>query len=59
MYGGLDKAKSAIGGAPVGAAIGGALGYMVAKHFGYHNTLMVVSFTIVGALIGSSIKMSK
>ena len=49
------KIKSSITAAPIGAAAGAVIGYMVAKELGYEKTITVVSFTMVGLIIGSAI----
>lgn len=51
----IEKFKQTIVNGPMGAGIGGVLGYATAKHFGFEKTITVVSFTIVGVLIGASI----
>lgn len=51
----LNKVKTTISGAPLGALAGAAVGILVAKKVGYHHTLMVVSFTVVGAIIGATL----
>ena len=51
----VNKVKSTVTGAPLGALIGAVIGYQVAKHLEYHKTLMVVSFSMVGLLIGGSV----
>jgi uncharacterized membrane protein len=60
MESALPKIKSGIKAAPVGAVIGIAAGYLLAKELGYHKTITVIPFmvigTIVGAAIGSKVK---
>ena len=57
------KLKSSVSEAPLGAVGGAILGYLVAKKVGYEKTISVVSFTMVGLIlgsfIGSSIKSKK
>ena len=50
-----NKIVKSVTGAPIGAAIGAFGGYLVAKQLGYDKTLTVISFTMVGILIGASI----
>ena len=48
-----EKLKATITEAPLGAVAGGIIGYMVSKRLGYDKTISVVSFTMVGLIIGS------
>ncbi len=56
----LNKLRSDISNAPLGAIVGGSLGYLIAKKFGYDKTITVVSFVMVfgitGAILTSKIK---
>ncbi len=52
---GIAKIKTTVGAAPLGALIGAVAGYIVAKGTGFHKTLLVISFTVVGTVIGASI----
>lgn len=54
----VDKVKSTVTRAPLGAIAGACIGYLVAKHIGYDKTLMVVSFAMVGLLIGGTVGQS-
>lgn len=49
------KLKSTISNAPLGALGGAIVGYFVSKHLGYEKTVSVISFTMVGLIIGSAI----
>lgn len=53
--GNLQKIKDTLIGAPIGATIGGIIGWAVAKRIGYDKTLMVISFITVGTIIGGTI----
>lgn len=50
-----EKLKQTVSDGPIGAAIGGIVGYMVCKKLGYDKTISVISFTMVGLIIGSYI----
>lgn len=50
-----SKLKETIIGAPLGAIGGGIIGYLVSKRLGYDKTISVVSFTMVGLIIGAAI----
>lgn len=52
---GLEKIKSSISASPLGGAAGAVVGYVVCKHFGFHKTLSVIGFVMVGTLIGAAI----
>ena len=60
MAGGTEKLQKSITGAPLGALVGGFLGYLLSKELGYDKTLSVIGFTmtrlIIGSAIGASIK---
>ena len=60
MEGTLNKLKTDILNAPLGAIAGGTLGYLLAKKFGYDKTITVVSFVMVlgitGAILTTKIK---
>jgi hypothetical protein len=49
----INKLKADISSGPLGAIVGGTLGYLLAKNFGYDKTLTVVSFVVVGGLTGA------
>lgn len=51
----FDKLKTTVHNGPGGAVVGGIAGYLMAKHFGFEKTISVVSFTMVGLIIGASI----
>lgn len=51
----LDKIKSTVSRAPIGALSGAIVGYLIAKKIGYDKTLMVISFTMVGLIIGATL----
>lgn len=51
----IGKIKSSITTAPIGAVGGAVIGYLVAKKLGYDKTITVISFTVVGLIIGSAI----
>jgi len=55
MENALPKIKSSVSAAPIGAVIGGIVMYMVAKKVGYHKTITVVPFTVVGIILGATI----
>ena len=50
-----SKLKSSVSEAPLGAIAGGIVGYLVCKKLGYDKTISVISFTMVGVIIGSYI----
>ena len=50
-----EKLKQTVGAAPLGAIAGGIVGYLVCKKLGYDKTISVISFTMVGVIIGSYI----
>ncbi len=49
------KLEDAIIAAPLGAFGGAIAGYLVAKKLGYERNISVVSFTMVGLIIGCAI----
>jgi outer membrane lipoprotein SlyB len=51
----VNKVKSTVTAAPIGAVGGAVIGYLIAKKIGYDKTLMVVSFAMVGLIIGATI----
>lgn len=51
----VGKLKESLSAAPLGALAGGILGYLLSKKVGYDKTISVVSFTMVGAIVGSAI----
>lgn len=51
----VSKIKSTTIANPIGVFVGAIGGYMVAKKLGYNKTIAVISFTIVGAVLGGSI----
>lgn len=51
----VAKLKGTISAGPLGAIGGGIVGYMTAKLLGYEKTISVVSFTMVGLIIGAAI----
>lgn len=53
--GAAQKIKGSVSAAPIGAAAGVVIGYLVAKKLGYEKTITIVSFSIVGIIIGSAI----
>lgn len=55
MENSLPKIKASITGAPIGAAVGAVTMYLVAKRLGYHKSITVVPFTVVGLILGSVI----
>lgn len=57
----VEKIKSDIARAPLGALVGAIVGYVAAKKLGYNKTLTVVGFITVGTIIGGAIayKMKK
>ncbi len=55
MENSLPKIKSGVSAAPVGALIGAIGGYLVARQTGYHNSITVVPFMVVGLILGFSI----
>jgi outer membrane lipoprotein SlyB len=50
-----EKLKSTISEAPLGALGGAIFGYLLAKKVGYEKTISVISFTMVGLIVGSFI----
>ncbi len=54
----MQKLKSAVTMAPIGAVGGGIVGYMVAKKLGYEREISVISFTMVGVILGATIGIS-
>lgn len=52
----LEKIKNSIVNAPVGAIAGAITGYVIAKNVGYHKTFVVVSFAMVGIIIGTTLE---
>lgn len=52
----FEKLKESVAVAPVGAAVGAIVGYLIAQQLGYHKNLPVVSFVMVGLIIGSTFK---
>ncbi len=59
MSGAAEKLKSSITSSPYGAGVGALLGYMTAKYFGYDKSLPIISFIVVGMIIGSSLSVKK
>lgn len=55
MENSISKIKTDFSNAPLGAIIGGAIGYIIAKNVKYDNTITVISFAVVGIIIGASI----
>ncbi len=55
MAGGVEKLTSSVSNAPLGALGGAIVGYLVAKKLGHEKSITVVSFTVVGLIIGSAI----
>ncbi len=55
MESAVAKITSSISAAPLGAAAGAIVGYMVSKKLGYHKTITVISFAMVGLIIGTAI----
>jgi outer membrane lipoprotein SlyB len=51
----VEKIKSTVTAAPMGAAAGAIVGYFVAKKLGYDKTISVIGFTMVGLIVGSAI----
>ncbi len=51
----LQKLSDTIHHGPGGALVGAAIGYLVSKNLGYDKTVSVISFTMVGLIIGASI----
>ena len=51
----LELLKTTIENGPAGAVLGGISGWAIAKHFGFEKSITVVSFTIVGLIVGASI----
>lgn len=51
----LNKLKNTITLAPIGAIAGAIAGYLVAKKLGHDKSITVISFTVVGVIIGSAI----
>lgn len=51
----IEKVKSTVASGPIGAIIGAGAGYCLAKHFGFEKSIPVISFMVVGVLIGASI----
>lgn len=49
------KLKETISGAPLGAVGGAIVGYLISKKLGYDKTISVVSFTMVGLIIGAAL----
>ena len=50
-----QKIKDSVSGAPAGALAGALIGYLTAKSLNYDKHLPVISFIIVGTIIGSAI----
>ena len=55
MAGEADKLKSSISAAPMGAVGGAIIGYLVSKKLGYDKNISVISFTMVGLIIGAAL----
>ncbi|MES2287554.1 MAG: hypothetical protein V4547_17805 [Bacteroidota bacterium] len=55
MENALPKIKSGIKAAPVGAVIGIVGGYLLAKQLGYHKTITVIPFMVIGTIVGAAI----
>ncbi len=55
MAGEVGKLTSSVTNAPLGALGGAIVGYLVAKKLGHEKSITVISFTVVGLLIGSAI----
>lgn len=53
MGGEADKLKKTVSDAPLGAIGGAIVGYLICKKMGYEKNISVVSFTMVGLIIGS------
>jgi energy-converting hydrogenase Eha subunit E len=49
------KIKSQASNAPIGALIGGVVGYSIARNLKYDHTLSVISFIVVGTILGATI----
>jgi len=55
MAGEAEKLRASVSNAPLGALAGAIVGYLIAKKLGYEKTVSVVSFTVVGLIIGSAL----
>lgn len=55
MESALPKIKSGIEAAPVGAVVGIVSGYLLAKSLGYHKTITVIPFMVIGTIVGAAI----
>ncbi len=55
MGGEAEKLRSTITNAPLGALVGAIIGYLVSKKLGYDKNISVVSFTMVGLIIGAAL----
>jgi uncharacterized membrane protein YeiH len=51
----ISKIKDTTTANPIGVIVGAIGGYMVAKKLGYDKTIAVISFTVVGAVLGGTI----
>lgn len=51
----MEKLTSSVSNAPLGALGGAIVGYLVAKKLGHEKSITVISFTVVGIIIGSAI----
>ncbi len=55
MPGEAAKLKSSVTAAPLGAVGGAIIGYLVSKKLGYDKNISVISFTMVGLIIGAAL----
>ncbi len=55
MAGEFQKLKDTTSRAPLGAIGGAIIGYLTAKRLGYEKNISVISFTMVGIIIGSAL----
>ncbi len=55
MENSINKIKNTESAAPIAFVIGGVGGYFLAKYLEYDKTVSVVSFTLVGAILLSSL----
>jgi ethanolamine transporter EutH len=52
---GFEKIKGTITSSPSGAVIGAIGGYLLAKAFNYEKEIPVISFVVMGIIVGASL----
>jgi hypothetical protein len=55
MENALPKIKKGITSAPIGAIGGAVTGMLLARALGYHKSITIIPFTVVGMIVGYSL----